>query len=236
MTMRVKTYIDGLDDVVNGGIPKGSIVLISGTTGTMKSTLAYSILYNNAIFGTKCVYVALQQKEKNLLLQMENFGWAFENVRGFLYILDRYKLQEGLDKVYRKTFLDTLLEHLLLLKQDFNYELVVIDCISALECLSELKKPRIDMFRLFDWLRKLETTSFLIGEISPDTRAYGKYEEEYLADGIIHLKMEEISMVKTQRRMRCVKMRSTMHSVDWYALLFKAGKFQVTEVMSEKRK
>ncbi len=234
--MRVKTHIDGFDDVLNGGIPKGSIVLISGTTGTMKSAFAYSVLYNNAVLGTKCVYVALQQNEKNLLLQMENFGWVFENARGSLYILDRHKLQEGLDKVYRKTFLDTLLEHLVLLKQDFNYDLVAIDCLSALGSLSESKKPRSDMFRLFDWLRKLETTSFLIGEISPDTKTYGKYEEEYLADGIIHLKMEEISEVKTQRRIRCVKMRTTMHSADWYALLFKAGKFQITEVMCEAKK
>ncbi|MEW6070553.1 MAG: RAD55 family ATPase, partial [Candidatus Thermoplasmatota archaeon] len=116
---RIKTYVEGFDEILNGGIPHGSVVLIAGTTGTMKSSFAYSILYNNARHGIKALYLALQHSEKNLLAQMENFGMPYEKVAGSLYILDRYKLQEGIEKYFKKTFFDTLLEHLLLLKQDF---------------------------------------------------------------------------------------------------------------------
>jgi KaiC/GvpD/RAD55 family RecA-like ATPase len=230
---RIKTYIEGFDEILNGGIPQGSVVLISGTTGTMKSSLAYSILYNNARNGTKGLYLSLQHSEKNLLAQTENFGMPYQKVAGSLYIVDRYKLQEGVEKYFKKTFFDTLLEHLLILKQDFNYRLIAIDCLSALETISELKTPRADIFRFFEWLRKLDATSFLITEMSPDSESYGKYDEDFLADSIIHLKMEEISEIKIQRRIRCVKLRTSLHSTDWYALFFSEGRFRVAEVISE---
>lgn len=230
---RIKTYVEGFDEILNGGIPHGSVVLIAGTTGTMKSSFAYSILYNNARHGIKALYLALQHSEKNLLAQMENFGMPYEKVAGSLYILDRYKLQEGIEKYFKKTFFDTLLEHLLLLKQDFNYELVAIDCLSALETISELRNPRTDIFRFFDWLRKLDATSFLITEMSPDSKSYGRYDEDFLADSVIHLKMEEISEVKVQRRVKCVKLRTSLHSTDWYVLFFGDNRFRIAEVISE---
>jgi len=232
---KIKTYVEGFDKIVDEGIPAGSVVLIAGTSGSMKSSFAYYILYENALKGKKGVYVALQQNEKNISQQMENFGWKMENVKGNLYILDRYKIQEGAERMYKKTFMDILLEHLLLLKQNFNYELVAVDCLSAMETISEPRKPRVEMFKFFEWLRKLETTSFLMSEMSEDSKAYSRYDEESLADGIIHLKMEAIGDVKIQRRIRCVKMRTSKHSPDWYTLLFGDGKFRIAEVISEAR-
>lgn len=232
---RIKTYVEGFDKILNGGIPKGSVTLVAGTTGNMKSALTYSVLYENALHGKKGVYVALQQNEKNINQQMENFGWNLEKVKGDLYILDRYKIQEGLERAYRKRFMDILLEHLLLLKQSFNYEIVAVDCLSAMETMSDFRKPRSEMFKFFDWLRKLDTTSFLVSEMNQDSPLYARYDEEFLADVIVHMKMEEISDVKIQRRIRCVKMRTSKHNTDWHTLLFSDGKFRVTEVISEAR-
>lgn len=232
---KIKTYVEGFDEILNGGVPKGSAVLITGTTGNMKSSFTYSVLHENALRGKKGVYVALQQNEKNLRQQMENFRWKKEDVKGKLYILDRYKIQEGLEKVYRKGFMDILLEHLLLLKQSFDYEIVAVDCLSAMETMSDFRKPRSEMFKFFDWLRKLDTTSFLVSEMNQDSPQYAMHDEEFLADVIIHMKMEEISDVKIQRRIRCVKMRTSRHSPDWHTLLFSDGKFRVAEVISEGR-
>src|SRR5205823_1239634 len=38
-TTKIRTYIDGLDEVLGGGLPAGHVVLVSGLPGTMKSTL-----------------------------------------------------------------------------------------------------------------------------------------------------------------------------------------------------
>ncbi len=44
---RIKTYIQGFDDVMSGGIPEGHVVLIAGEPGTFKSSLAFNMLYHN---------------------------------------------------------------------------------------------------------------------------------------------------------------------------------------------
>ena len=42
---KIKTYIEGFDEILDGGIPEGHVVLVCGTPGTMKTSLTYSIMY-----------------------------------------------------------------------------------------------------------------------------------------------------------------------------------------------
>jgi KaiC/GvpD/RAD55 family RecA-like ATPase len=229
---RVKTFVKGFDEVLRGGIPAGTVTLVAGTTGTMKSAFVYSILYHNACAGSRALYVALEQQQNSLFAQMKNFGWSLENVRGSFTVLDRYAVQEHMQEVYRRTFFEILLEHLVMLKSELHYTLLAIDCISALETLAELRKPRFELFKFMDWLRKLETTSFIVSEMSPDSNKYAKYDESFLSDGIIHMKMEEVGETSVQRRIRCVKLRNSAHSTDWFALLFKDGMFEITRAIT----
>ncbi len=61
MKPKIKTCIDGLDEHMAGGIPQGHVVLVSGMPGTMKSTVAYSILFNNAKKeNKKGLYISLE--------------------------------------------------------------------------------------------------------------------------------------------------------------------------------
>ncbi|MFQ5553017.1 MAG: RAD55 family ATPase, partial [Thermoplasmata archaeon] len=44
---RVPTFVEGFDQALGGGIPEGSVVLVCGTPGTMKTSLVFSVLYHN---------------------------------------------------------------------------------------------------------------------------------------------------------------------------------------------
>ena len=57
---RVRTYVPGLDEILYGGIPERSAVLISGGPGTRKSILGRQFLYNGLTRGEPCVFVALE--------------------------------------------------------------------------------------------------------------------------------------------------------------------------------
>src|SRR5947207_13334380 len=82
-TTKIRTYIDGLDEVLGGGLPAGHGVRVSGPPGTMKSTLSYSILHRNAIErGARALYVSLQQTRKGLENQMSAMGLDVEAVPG----------------------------------------------------------------------------------------------------------------------------------------------------------
>src|SRR5213595_4339344 len=58
----LQTYVNGLDRVLGGGIPKGSTVLIAGTPGTMKTSLILWMMQENGrAHGVKSLYISLEQ-------------------------------------------------------------------------------------------------------------------------------------------------------------------------------
>ena len=185
------------------------MVLISGTAGTMKSSLAYYMLYKNALKeGVPGLYISLEQSKASLVRQMRNLG--FRRPAG----------QAGDPRPGRaapategSNWLDTFRYAIEESKRRMDYELLVIDSLGALNMIARFREPREEIFRLFEWLRSLEITVFMISEMPVgDFSYYGGEEMDFLADGIMHLKMVEVGETDVQRRLRCVKMRETDHS------------------------
>jgi KaiC/GvpD/RAD55 family RecA-like ATPase len=232
---RLKTYIEGFDRILEGGVPQGHIVLMAGTPGTMKSSLIYYMLYHQAKEnGTTCVYVTLEQSRNSLLRQMEKMGMRTEDVKQTLHVLDLGLIRKNLKHVSGgDSWMQVFKGYLTSLKNDLNFNIIAIDSLGVLETISEMSNRRTDLFYLFEWLRDLNATVFMISEVSPDRLFDGNYDEGYLADGIVTLKMQVVREVETQRRIRCVKMRETNHDPSYYSLLYTGGKFQVTKAISE---
>src|SRR3989304_4529065 len=83
----IPTRIDGLDQVLGGGIPRGHMVLVAGPPGTMKSTLGYTAMYNNAVHGQKGLYISLEQDGEHFRRSMAKLGME-DNGDNRVYILD----------------------------------------------------------------------------------------------------------------------------------------------------
>ena len=64
------THIESFDEALGGGIPVGHIVLIYGSAGTMKSSIAFNVLFNEVANGKKGVYLSVEQSSLSLLKQM----------------------------------------------------------------------------------------------------------------------------------------------------------------------
>ncbi len=232
---RIKTHIEGYDRALEGGIPQGQVVLMAGTPGTMKSSLAYYILYNQAREEkATCVYVTLEQSRSSLLRQMEKMGMRTEDVKHSLHILDLGIIRKNLKHVSGgDSWMQVFKGYIASLKNDLNFDIITIDSLGVLETMSEMDNRRTDMFYLFEWLRDLGATVFLISEVSPERLFSGAYDEGYLADTIITLKMQMVRDVEMQRRIRCIKMRETNQDASSFSLLFTGGRFQVTRAISE---
>src|SRR5207302_3211468 len=99
----VKTHIRGFDqEVLRGGIPQGHVVLIRGASGTMKSSLAYYVLYHNALEGTPGLYVTLEQSAGGLLEHIASLGLKATSVSDALPILDLSRGREYLEEMISK--------------------------------------------------------------------------------------------------------------------------------------
>jgi len=232
---RLKTYIEGFDRILEGGIPQGHIVLVAGTPGTMKSSISYYMLYNHAVeSGRTSVYVTLEQARESLLRQMEKMGMGSDKVTDKLHVLDLSIIRKKLKEVSGgSSWLQVFKTYIANLKENLDFDMLVIDSMEVLETMAEIRNRRTDLFYLFEWMRDLGVTVILISESSAERLIDGKFDEGYLSDGIITLKMQVIRDVEMQRRIRCVKMRETNHDPSFYSLLFNNGRFQVTRVISE---
>jgi len=233
-----KTYVDGLDELLNGGIPEGSVVLIAGAPGTMKTSLSYSVLYENARHGSKGLYVSLEQSRASLLDHVEGLGFPFDAVQGELSVLDLAALRKSLAKPAEQPWLDLFKLYVKGLRSSFGYRFLVIDSLDALEILAKYQHPRKEFFDLVSWIRGLGCTAFLLGElaslVTPSGRlgrtALARHKEEYLVDGILHVRLARQGEFGMQRQVRVVKMRGVRHDPDYHALVFDNG-FKVTSLM-----
>jgi KaiC/GvpD/RAD55 family RecA-like ATPase len=210
--------------------------LISGTPGTMKSSVCYSILYNNAKHhGTRSVYMTLEQSKENLLQQMNLMGLSDPVVQEKVYVLDLATIRKNVTEMMSKgSWLQVFKMYAETIKKDQGYDLLVLDSLDVLEMAAQLNNDRRnDLFYLFMWLRNMGITSFLISETSPDQMFNSRFEEGYLADGVIALKLQNIGEADVQRRIRCIKLRSTNHKTGYFSLMFSDGMFRATQVINE---
>ena len=229
MTKLYKTYIKGFDRELGGGIPEGHIVLISGTPGTMKSSISYYFLYHNILSKNVCgLYFSLEQSKKSLKFQVARMGMTKE-LGDKLPIIDLSSVRLAAGNYKSKNWLDILKKHLEILYNKYKFNLLVIDSLPVLEILSLIDEKRTKLFQFFEWLRQLNLTTLIINEVSPDPNIL--HDEEFLADGIIHLNMERIGDIDIFRRIRCIKLRGMDHNTAIFTLEFKNKIFKITQAL-----
>lgn len=228
---RIKTHIKGLDFHMEGGIPKGSVSLVCGTPGSMKSSLAYSILYNNK--DLKSIYITLEQSIGSLKQQMMrlNMGEERKNITiaDFDAIEDKLK-EEFNDPKFRHDWIKRIKSYVQAIGKEDGYDLLVIDSLDALYALVSIKDPRREIYHLFKELRGDGVTSFFITEMSLDGHRYSRFGvEEFLADGIIHLDFQKRGDILSslERYVGIVKMRSTNHDTQYFPMLYIGDGFTV---------
>lgn len=227
---RIRTHVDGFDTVLGGGIPAGSVVLISGSPGTMKSSFAFNIIQRNAKSeGTSSVYISLEQSKESIIRQMRSMKLAPED-NPEVHVLDMANVREEIEAATMDdTVVTVLKEYLTDYLKEWGCSLLVLDSLDVLDLRSGVSSKRSHVFSLFEWLREMGLTSLLISESNPQEALENGYEEGYLADGIIELTLSADEGDTVRRRIRCVKMRNTQHQTSFYSLQFTEGRFVVTQ-------
>ena len=205
---RIPTGIPKFDELIEGGFPNNSMILLVGYPGAGKTTFSAQFLYNGATrHSARGVYVCFAETKETFLRNMLRFGWDFERLEkeGRIAILDLSVTREaGLQKN-----LDTIMETM----TSINASRLVIDSFSAISM--GLKEPidiRVMIHLLYRFLKKANCVSILILDQPWGSSALGEGISEFLADGIIHLETYFDENEIFRRRLRILKMRGTNHS------------------------
>ncbi|MBT3772076.1 MAG: AAA family ATPase [Euryarchaeota archaeon] len=219
---RIATYVEGLDERMQGGIPRKHIVLVAGSSGSMKSTLTFSMLYNSVLNdNTSGIYVTLEQGKESLQSHMAGMGMNIDDprVRNRIAIIDLAGLRVQLDEQGMSGKVDwmgQLIKQLTNYRKSIGFEVLIFDSLGAFFTLTKMDNPRDEIFRLFEAVRNLGLTAFFICEMTgEDHKQFGEYGvEDYLSDGVIHLVMDRHGD-EVKRKMSIVKMRHTDHMLGY---------------------
>ncbi|MGB2826336.1 MAG: ATPase domain-containing protein [Thermoplasmata archaeon] len=77
---RAKIGIEGLDEMLEGGLLTGRPYVVSGTTGTGKTTLAMHFLREGAMNGERVLYVAVDEPPNEVRYNYSKFGWDLDGI------------------------------------------------------------------------------------------------------------------------------------------------------------
>ena len=219
---RIPTHVIGLDENMQGGIPKGHICLVAGCSGTMKSSFAFSVLYNDVLHGDSSgIYVTLEQGKESLRSHMAGMGMNVDDprVRNRIAIIDLADLRVQLDEQGmsgRVDWMGQLIKQLASYRESIGFETLIFDSLGAFFTLTKMENPRDEIFRLFEAVRRLNLTSFFICEMTGENhKQFGDYGvEDYISDGVIHLVMDRTGD-QIDRKLSIVKMRHTKHLLGY---------------------
>ncbi|MCS4541278.1 MAG: ATPase [Euryarchaeota archaeon] len=222
---RVRTGVPGLDDILNGGYPKGLVILISGGAGTGKSIYGIQFLYTGITkYEENGILVAVEERPRDIRRYMLGFGWDLKKLedQNKLAIIDasaaRLGIPSGEKYVEMRPFeLDSLITTINKIVEKMNAKRLVIDSIPSLFLQFEHELAiRREILRLGSLVAETGCTTILTTEVEAGESRLSKFGvEEFICQGLIQLFMRERGN-EMKRSLVVRKMRGTKHSTRRY--------------------
>ena len=208
---KLRSNITGLDEILNGGFPKGKLTLMSGKPGTGKTMIGLEFIVRGAEEGCPGVLLTFEEKEASLKRYAHGFGWDISalEAKGDLSIIAASINPEA---VLSGDF--DLNGILALLMQKVNLlqaERVFIDAPDVfLRLLDNIAKERAQLHTMNEWLQDKNLTVLLTMKGGEATSHHASPYEflEYMADCVIQLDQRVFDQVTT-RRLRIIKYRGS---------------------------
>lgn len=201
MTENIVTGIQGLDELIGGGIPKERVILVIGGPGAGKTIFGAQFLYKGIKdHKENGIFVSLDEAKEHFYREMQQFGWDFQKAeedRKFAFIeatrISRVSmLKEKLYKEETKSLqgkhfsIDKLLEELQDKIQAVKPGRVVVDTLAALFYrFPDPVERRTAVVELIESLSDLPVTSIITTELGHLGLERSAVEEEYLVHGVV---------------------------------------------------
>ncbi len=238
MIEREPVGVPGLDELIQGGLPKGSTCLVSGSPGTGKSIFCLQFLYHGAKeYGQRVMYISFEQPVRDLYEQASLMGMDFESLeknglaRFIFFDITQRRLPKG------ETYHSMIRKEI----ESFKPERFVLDSLSPLAdfpisvnelaeygLLDELDKVmggplsenimiRMQVHKLILMLKEFNMTSIVTSQTPRDSPMFSSDGvSEFLSDAVITL--HYLGMAGSKRTLRIEKMRNTKHYDDFVSM------------------
>ncbi len=207
---RVPTGIKGLDELIEGGLPRASMIVLAGSPGSGKTIAsAHFLHYGATVCGENGAYVSFSERRDVFLKNMSRFGLDFaelEKNNKFKFLDFATTKEIGISST-----LKTLLSEAFSLKA----RRLVVDSFTALASAFEKKiEARVVLHAFEKLMREADCTTLLLVEVPIGSSDLGLGFEEFVADGLILFETIE-DEVGIKKRAIIRKMRGTEHDQNY---------------------
>lgn len=202
---RLKTGIAKLDDLLGDGIPRGSTLLVAGTSGTGKTVLLLEFLYRGALAGEKGILFSFEETEERLRASARGFGWGLDAL-----------IQRGMVEIVTIPQPNILVESDVMMIKDrveaLGAKRVALDSLSVfLHKLEHISTVGAKVFQLATIVQNVGAVGFFATDIPYGTDRLSRSGiEETVVDGAILLSATQEGLER-RRYLEVYKLRNTAH-------------------------
>jgi circadian clock protein KaiC len=204
------TGVDGLDEILHGGLIPGRFYLLDGDPGAGKTTLALQYLLAGAKLGESCLYVTLSETREELMAGAESHGWSLDGIEIVELIAEDRDLTSGDElTMYHpsEVELTETTRRVLEVVQRTNPKRMVFDSLSELRLLAQSSlRYRRQILAMKQFFSGRQCTVLLLD----DRTAEGPdLQLQSIAHGVISLHHKTPAYGKALRQIKVVKFRGS---------------------------
>lgn len=207
---RIDVGIEGLDEMIQGGVPERSLMVTVGEAGTGKTTFGLQFLYEAIQNGERAVFITLDESRQRVVQSADEKGWNFSEhtESGDLAVVD-------IDPIEMANSLTSIRNEVPRLVEEFGASRLVLDSVSLLEMMyDDQSTRRTEIYDFTKALKEAGVTTMLTSEASEDNAFASRYGViEYLTDAVVVLRyIRPEDFRETRLAVEIQKIRDANHS------------------------
>jgi circadian clock protein KaiC len=222
---KAQTGVEGLDEVLAGGLQRGRVYLFEGSPGTGKTTIATQFLLAGARAGERGLYITLSETEDELRESAASHGWEFADPLGIYELIPPESLlnedqQQSL--LYSSDLeLGETTKRIFEAIEEHKPERIVVDSLSEIRLLAQSSlRYRRQVLALKHYFARTGATVVMLDDLTSDTHDKTVHS---VAHGVIRLEELAPDYGAQRRRLRVVKYRGQSFRGGFHDMVIKTG-------------